>query len=211
MLNLAKLRFEEWLTSCDEELFIKDMADEILDYNKNNNEKVKLLNSSDVTLGNFPKVDFVDNKDLKGHFKKRFQKYDVLYSQIRPRNMHFGYALMDDYNDYIASTRLMVVRNKKDIVSSSVLYFYLTSREAIEDFTLKTESRSGTFPQGNYEDLSSFKVKYSSDQDEITKLLDLTLEKIYFNNKQNETLEQIRDTLLPKLMNGEIDLDKIEI
>ena len=181
LLNLAKLRFEEWLTSCDEELFIKDMADEILDYNKNNNEKVKLLNSSDVTLGNFPKVDFVDNKDLKGHFKKRFQKYDVLYSQIRPRNMHFGYALMDDYNDYIASTRLMVVRNKKDIVSSSVLYFYLTSREAIEDFTLKTESRSGTFPQGNYEDLSSFKVKYSSDQDEITKLLDLTLEKIYFN------------------------------
>lgn len=211
LLNLAKLRFEEWLTSCDEELFIKDMADEILDYNKNNNEKVKLLNSSDVTLGNFPKVDFVDNKDLKGHFKKRFQKYDVLYSQIRPRNMHFGYALMDDYNDYIASTRLMVVRNKKDIVSSSVLYFYLTSREAIEDFTLKTESRSGTFPQGNYEDLSSFKVKYSSDQDEITKLLDLTLEKIYFNNKQNETLEQLRDTLLPKLMNGEIDLDKIEI
>ena len=211
LLNLAKLKFEEWLTSCDEKLFIKDMADEILDYNKNNNEKVKLLNSSDVTLGNFPKIDFVDNKDLKGHFKKRFQKYDVLYSQIRPRNMHFGYALMDDYNDYIASTRLMVVRNKKDIVSSSVLYFYLTSREAIEDFTLKTESRSGTFPQGNYEDLSSFKVKYSSDQDEITKSLDLTLEKIYFNNKQNETLEQLRDTLLPKLMNGEIDLDKIEI
>lgn len=211
LLNLAKLKFEEWLTSCDEKLFIKDMADEILDYNKNNNEKVKLLNSSDVTLGKFPKIDFVDNKDLKGHFKKRFQKYDVLYSQIRPRNMHFGYALMDDYNDYIASTRLMVVRNKKDIVSSSVLYFYLTSREAIEDFTLKTESRSGTFPQGNYEDLSSFKVKYSSDQDEITKLLDLTLEKIYFNNKQNETLEQLRDTLLPKLMNGEIDLDKIEI
>ena len=29
--------------------------------------------------------------------------------------------------------------------------------------------------------------------------------------KQNKTLEQIRDTLLPKLMNGEIDLDKIEI
>ena len=31
------------------------------------------------------------------------------------------------------------------------------------------------------------------------------------NVDQNETLEQLRDTLLPKLMNGEIDLDKIEI
>ena len=30
-------------------------------------------------------------------------------------------------------------------------------------------------------------------------------------NKQNKKLEQLRDTLLPKLMNGEIDLDKIEI
>ena len=128
LLNLAKLRFEEWLTSCDEELFIKDMADEILDYNKNNNEKVKLLNSSDVTLGNFPKVDFVDNKDLKGHFKKRFQKYDVLYSQIRPRNMHFGYALMDDYNDYIASTRLMVVRNKKYCIEFCIIFLFDITR-----------------------------------------------------------------------------------
>ena len=36
-------------------------------------------------------------------------------------------------------------------------------------------------------------------------------EKIKLNEAQNETLEQLRDTLLPKLMNGEIDLDKIEI
>ena len=34
--------------------------------------------------------------------------------------------------------------------------------------------------------------------------------KIYQNELQNKTLEQLRDTLLPKLMNGEIDLDKIE-
>lgn len=31
------------------------------------------------------------------------------------------------------------------------------------------------------------------------------------NKKENVYLEQLRDTLLPKLMNGEIDLDKIEI
>lgn len=31
------------------------------------------------------------------------------------------------------------------------------------------------------------------------------------NKKENKYLEQLRDTLLPKLMNGEIDLDKIEI
>ena len=35
--------------------------------------------------------------------------------------------------------------------------------------------------------------------------------KISHLNFQNNTLIQLRDTLLPKLMNGEINLDKIEI
>ena len=35
--------------------------------------------------------------------------------------------------------------------------------------------------------------------------------KIILNCEENLNLEQLRDTLLPKLMNGEIDLDKIEI
>ena len=35
--------------------------------------------------------------------------------------------------------------------------------------------------------------------------------KYFLNIEQNETLEQLRDILLPKLINGEIDLDNIEI
>ena len=36
-------------------------------------------------------------------------------------------------------------------------------------------------------------------------------EKIKHNQYENERLSQLRDTLLPKLMNGELDLDNIEI
>ena len=36
-------------------------------------------------------------------------------------------------------------------------------------------------------------------------------EKINKNKAKISSLEQLRDTLLPKLMNGEIDLDKVEI
>ena len=41
----------------------------------------------------------------------------------------------------------------------------------------------------------------------VCKLFD----KIKLNQLENKNLKQLRDTLLPKLMNGEIDLDKIEI
>lgn len=52
------------------------------------------------------------------------------------------------------------------------------------------------------------------DENEITKFNKLFYElnkKIIKNAEENRTLAQLRDTLLPKLMNGEIDLDKIEI
>ena len=209
--EIGKTYFEEYLKKCNEEVFIKDVAEEILDYHKSNNSKIKLINSSDITENYFPKFEYVNNDNLKGHFKKRFKKNDILYSQIRPRNHHYGYVLLDNTEEYIASTRLMVVRAKKEKISSSLLYYYLTSKDAINDFTIKTETRSGTFPQGNYEDLSSFKIKYSEKQEDITNILNMILNRIYMNQIKIRNLEQLRDTLLPKLMNGEIDLDKVEI
>ena len=45
------------------------------------------------------------------------------------------------------------------------------------------------------------------EQEKYKKLLDKLLE----IRQENQILVQLRDTLLPKLMNGEIDLEKIEI
>ena len=35
--------------------------------------------------------------------------------------------------------------------------------------------------------------------------------KMILNSEQNQSLTQLRDTLLPKLMNGEINIDNIEV
>ena len=37
------------------------------------------------------------------------------------------------------------------------------------------------------------------------------MEKIAINSLENKKLAELRDTLLPKLMNGEINLDNIEV
>ena len=200
----AQALFDEWCESCSKTITIKELADNILDYTPNANSKVVLLNSSDVTQGLFAELPLVDNVNLKGQFKKRFQKDDILYSEIRPRNKHYAYCYFDS-DRYIASTRLIVLRGKKEkIVSNTLLYQYLISQTVFEEFTLKTETRSGTFPQGNYQDLSSIVVPYSDNQKEIAGSLDVIYEEIWSNYKENETLATLRDTLLPKLMNGEI-------
>ena len=200
----AQALFDKWCESCAKNITIKELADNILDYTPNANSEVVLLNSSDVTQGVFAKLPLVSNVNLKGQFKKRFQKGDILYSEIRPRNKHYAYCYFDS-DRYIASTRLIVLRGKKEkIVSNTILYQYLISQNVFEEFTLKTETRSGTFPQGNYQDLSSIVVPYSDNQREIAGVLDSIYKRIWHNNTEIETLATLRDTLLPKLMNGEI-------
>lgn len=61
-------------------------------------------------------------------------------------------------------------------------------------------------------DIAKFKVKYNKKIfDELSEKIKSLLLKIKNNELENETLVNLRDTLLPKLMNGEIDLNKIEI
>ena len=77
-------------------------------------------------------------------------------------------------------------------------------RRVEEEFTSKTESRSGTFPQGNYEDLSSSMVPYSRENQIISKTLDAFYSIIWLNMEENKRLASFRDALLPQLMLGDL-------
>ena len=204
--------FVEWLNTCTDFSTIGDMAHNILDYSPVGSEQIRLLNSSDVTEGVFPIAPLVPNKDLKGHFKKRFKFGDILYSEIRPRNHHYGFVLFDT-SDYIASTRLMVIRAIENKVSPAMLYQYLLLPEVEAEFTLKTESRSGTFPQGNYADMASIQVPYSptNSQTAVSEILSRIRFAIAQNQFESQRLAELRDALLPKLMSGEIDISAVQL
>lgn len=61
-------------------------------------------------------------------------------------------------------------------------------------------------------DLTDYKLKYNKEEfDKFSNLVSGNIKMIQENEKSNEELSQLRDTLLPKLMNGEIDLENIEI
>ena len=206
----AQALFKSWLRECNKEVSIKDLSYNITDYTKTDKDFVVLINSSDVSEGFFCHHNYSPNKDLKGHFKKRFQKGDILYSQVRPRNRHWGYCNFDA-KDYLASTQLMIIRNRKEIISSLLLYQYLISNEVWMDFTLKTETRSGTFPQGNYNDLSSIKVPFGADTAKINKQLKSIFALVYMNEEESRRLASLRDTLLPRLMSGEIKVGDVTL
>ena len=203
--EMAQAIFKNWLSECSDEVTIGELSLNITNYEKTDAEEVVLINSSDVTEGYFDHHNYSPNKKLKGHFKKRFQKGDILYSQVRPRNRHWAYCNFDA-NDYLASTQLMVIRNNPSLITSILLYQYIISDNVWKEFTLKTETRSGTFPQGNYEDLSQIRVPYNSDVEGISNQLETLYAKMFMLEKENSRLSLLRDTLLPRLMSGEIEV-----
>ena len=174
------------------ECTIRELCDTISDTYKGNDEYVVLVNTSDVLDGKILNHNVVENKNLKGQFKKTFKKNDILYSEIRPVNKRFAFIDFEDTDNYIASTKLMVLRHK-DNVLPEFLFALLKSNYIISELQHLAETRSGTFPQITFSsELAPMKVKLPDKQTQhkIVSVLSSIEHKIDVNEKINNNLEQ---------------------
>ena len=130
----------------------------ISDTYRANADEVTLINTSDVLEGKVLNHTRVPNRGLKGQFKKTFRRNDILYSEIRPQNKRFAFINFEPI-DYIASTKLMVLRADTEKVLPMYLYFYLKSAPVIAELQMLAETRSGTFPQITFTELSNLSNK----------------------------------------------------
>ena len=89
--------------------------------------------------------------------------------------------------------------------------FYFKSKRFNAEVTLRA---TGSVRQAlNYNDFGMIEIPYPTKEmiEKFNSSYKTIKERININKTKISNLEQLRDTLLPKLMNGEIDLDKIEI
>ena len=169
---------------------IGDVCDTISNTYNSNAQQVVLINTSDVLEGKVLNHIYIPNENLKGQFKKTFEEGDILYSEIRPQNKRYAYIDFAPIN-YIASTKLMVIRNK-NIVKSKYLYYFLQSDKIISELQMLAETRSGTFPQITFNELSKLSIKIPPlpEQDRIISILDSICKKIDINQQINDNLEE---------------------
>ena len=175
-----------------EKIKLSDLVDTVSDTRKINKDKVVLINTSDIFDGDVLNHSYVDNSNLRGQFKKRFEKNDILYSEIRPANKRFAYVDFDS-EDYIASTKLMVLRRKSNKITNRYLYYCLTNDLFVDRMQHLAEARSGTFPQITFDVLKGETIYLPSiaNQNKITSILDNINNKIRLNNEINNNLYEL--------------------
>ena len=169
-------------------------------------KEIIFVNTGDVQEGFFLHETYSAISTLPGQAKKRIAENNILYSEIRPINKRFAYVTYkDNLDDYVVSTKFMVIK-ANDLILPRLLYLILKRRETVQNFQQVAESRSGTFPQITFESISDFSILLAntSIQQKLMSTITPLLEKKEFNNHKIQTLTKTRDTLLPKLMSGQI-------
>ena len=168
---------------------VGEVCSSISDTYREKKNMVTLINTSDVLEGRVLNHERVPNSNLKGQFKKTFQRDDILYSEIRPQNRRFAYV---DFSpiDYIASTKLMVIRAKKDVVSPKYLYYFLKNTSTVAELQLLAETRSGTFPQITFSEVANLTIPVPSlaVQEVIVQTMQCLEDKITCNEQINDNL-----------------------
>lgn len=174
-----------------EKMTVGDLCDTISDTYRGEDKEVVLINTSDVLEGKVLNHQVVENKNLKGQFKKTFKENDILYSEIRPANKRYAFVNFGDTDNYIASTKLMVLRPRKDVIRPRFLFSFLSSKSVLEELQQLAETRSGTFPQITFtSELAPILINVPDleTQDRIVGILDAIERKISTNAEINKNL-----------------------
>ena len=136
--------------------------------------------------------------------KSAFNKGDLLFGKLRP---YFHKVAITPFSG-ICSTDILVFRAKEKYYKSLMAMYAFT-----DEFVAYANLRStGTrMPRAEAKDLLKYKIILPNKN--ILEKFELLLEgywtKGQLNNNENEQLTALRDTLLPKLISGELSLEDL--
>lgn len=137
--------------------------------------------------------------------KFEFHRGEILFGKLRPYFHKVGIAPVDG----VCSTDILIVLPKKD-EWLSVVFGHVTSVAFIE---YVTAASTGTkMPRTNWKDMGSYSVVLpdKSLAKILTEQFEQNIAKILFNIEQSRELAKLRDTLLPKLLSGEVRIPDAE-
>ena len=161
------------------------------------------------TSGSFPAG--WDMKEYNGGMK--FQNGDTLMARITPclENGKVAYINFLEENEVAFGSTEYIVIASKGAIAPEVFYF-LTRHNDFVDFAVKNMNGSSGRQRVSAETIGTYKLPVISPEDMVIleTIAKEALTKIKYNSLENIRLSEMRDTLLPKLMSGELKINEID-
>ena len=208
--QLAETLFRKWFVEESEEsweeitlLDVSDHLKENIQPSKNLSKLYKHYSLPAFDEGREPVIEI--GKEILSN-KYKVVSNSILVSKLNPRTPRI-WMLYENINEYecICSTEFQVVK-PKDIKWFGFIYCFLKSNHVTQELAGASGGTSGSHQRVKPEDIFNLTLLKPNEElveefDRITK--DYWI-KITRNLNQIRSLTQLRDTLLPKLMSGEV-------
>ncbi|HBI8513797.1 restriction endonuclease subunit S [Escherichia coli] len=209
---MAETMFRQWFIL--DETGASVNLEQIIDFNP----KRTLIKSQDATyldMAGLSTVIFRANGYYRRPFSSgtKFTKRDTLLARITPclENGKAAYIdFLDDNETGWGSTEFIVMRPKKEI--HPFISYIMCRNPDFKEYAESCMEGSTGRQRVNLDHLKKFNVNLPTEASLriINELLDSFEIKLINNSKQIDSLEKLRDTLLPKLMSGEVRVQYAE-
>ncbi|BDO94040.1 restriction endonuclease subunit S [Salmonella enterica] len=210
--SMAETLFRQWFIL--DSTGVSVSIDQIIDFNP----KRTLIKSQDATyldMAGLSTVNFRANGYYRRPFSSgtKFTKRDTLLARITPclENGKAAYIdFLDDNETGWGSTEFIVMRPKKEI--HPFISYIMCRNPDFKEYAESCMEGSSGRQRVNLDHLKKFNVNLPTEASLriINELLDSFESKLINNSKQIDSLEKLRDTLLPKLMSGEVRVQYAE-
>ncbi len=225
LLKLCKYKYDELNNNSDNWSLIRinDLNMEVTDYVANGSFKsladnVTLYDEKEYAL-------YVRNTDLKVNFLDKRKYVDKKsYEFLKKSKLNGGELIISNVGDVgsvficphldmpmTLGSNVVMIYSTDEHYYNFFLYFFFTS--VYGQYMINGITGGSAQPKFNKTDFRNMEIKFPTfdELDRFNKYIKPIYDKYELNLKENEKLVNLRDTLLSKLMNGEIDLDKVEI
>ncbi|WP_438313229.1 restriction endonuclease subunit S [Sporosarcina sp. FA9] len=175
---------------------------------------VNYLDTGSITrnqIGEIRKL-YTGKDKIPSRAKRIVKENDIVYSTVRPNQHHYG-IIKEPKENMLVSTGFVVLTSKTSY-SNDLVYIWLTQNEITQKLQSLAEQSTSTYPSIKPIDILSIKLLIPLER-ELIQLSSIVAKKSdlsWKTQQQNQALIQLRDTLLPKLLSGEIELpDETEV
>ena len=216
LLQQARALFHQWVAGTSTAIYkLSDVATINPEtYSpKDNWGFVNYLDTSSITAGTITEVQYIlpSEEKLPSRARRILRKGDIVYSTVRPNQLHYG-IIADPKPNMLGSTGFAVIRSKYEALPNEIIYLALTEKTFVEQMQQLAEQSVSTFPSIRPSDLDACVLPEPKEKDNDTIVaIKAIFNTVAANNEENQRLATLRDTLLPRLMSGELDVSNLDL
>ena len=166
-------------------------------------------NITDGVISSIQKID-LEQDELPSRARRKVKAGDIVFSTVRPNQRHFG-ILHSPLPNMLVSTGFTVIRSNKTDISNELIYLLLSDSSFVEKMQQIGEQSVSAYPSVKPTDIATCLIPFLGTKD--YRQMQNVIYSMFSQNaalqSESRNLSQARDTLLPKLMSGELKIETL--